>query len=271
MDTWKATPKLTLTYGLRYELFAPIMDRTNNTSNFTPDNGGGVITAASNASGWADRALINPDKNDFAPRLGFAYQMTNRLVWRGGYGVFYQHSNRIGSESLIQINPPFLLDVQLNQSGANTVFQLQNGFPLDTITGSGIDLTSIQLRAQDPNQRSSYVEQTSFGLEYQVTSNTVLAATYVGNWGRKMNRLRDYNQAQVTGFDNGCPILQYRYVCWRGKCVSVHRPTRFPRVRQQRRQYGLQWSGTFVPQTNVQGSVVRSQLHVQSWPRQLRR
>jgi hypothetical protein len=211
MDTWKATPKLTLTYGLRYELFAPIMDRTNNTSNFTPDNGGGVITAASNASGWADRALINPDKNDFAPRLGFAYQMTNRLVWRGGYGVFYQHSNRIGSESLIQINPPFLLDVQLNQSGANTVFQLQNGFPLDTITGSGIDLTSIQLRAQDPNQRSSYVEQTSFGLEYQVTSNTVLAATYVGNWGRKMNRLRDYNQARVTGFDGDCPILQYPF------------------------------------------------------------
>ncbi len=180
MDTWKTTPKLTLTYGLRYELFAPLMDRTNNTSNFTPDNGGGIVTAASNASGWFDRALIHPDLNDFAPRLGFAYQMTNRVVWRGGYGVFYQHNNRIGSESLIQINPPFLLDVQLNQSGANTVFQLRNGFPLSTP-------------------------------EIQVTNDTVLAATYVGNWGRKMNRLRDYNQAQVTGFDNGCPILQYPF------------------------------------------------------------
>lgn len=211
MDTWKATPKLTLTYGLRYELFAPIMDRTNNTSNFTPANGGGIVTADGNASGWFDRALIHPDLNDFAPRLGFAYQMTSRIVWRGGYGVFYQHNNRIGSESLIQINPPFLLDVQLNQSGANTVFQLQNGFPLSTITGSGFDLTQIQLRAQDPDQRSTYVEQASFGPEIQVTNDTVLAATYVGNWGRKMNRLRDYNQAQVTGFDNGCPILQYPF------------------------------------------------------------
>jgi len=211
MDTWKTTPKLTLTYGLRYELFAPLMDRTNNTSNFTPDNGGGIVTAASNASGWFDGGLIHPDLNDFASRLGFAYQMTNRVVWRGGYGVFYQHNNRIGSESLIQINPPFLLDVQLNQSGANTVFQLRNGFPLSTITGSGFDLTQIQLRAQDPNQRSSYVEQASFGPEIQVTNDTVLAATYVGNWGRKMNRLRDYNQAQVTGFDNGCPILQYPF------------------------------------------------------------
>jgi hypothetical protein len=209
MDSWKTTPKLTMTYGLRYELFAPIRDRDNRTSNFTPINGGGIITAASNASGWYDRALIHPDRNDFAPRLGFAYQMTNRVVVRGGYGIFYQHNNRIGSESLLQLNPPFLLDVQLNQSGASTVFQLKNGFPLGTINGSTVDLTQIQLRAQDPNQRSSYVEQTSFGPEVQITGDTVVAATYVGNWGRKMNRLRDFNQAHVTGFDNGCPILLY--------------------------------------------------------------
>jgi hypothetical protein len=211
MDSWKTTPKLTLTYGVRYELFAPIMERKNNTTNFTPANGGGIVTAASNASGWFDRALIHPALNNFAPRLGFAYQMTNRIVLRGGYGVFYQHYNRIGSESLIQLNPPFLLDVQLNQSGPNTVFQLKNGFPLSTITGSGFDLTKIQLRAQDPNQRPSYVEQASFGPEIQVTNDTVLAATYVGNWGRKMDRVRDYNQPHVTGFDSGCPILQYPY------------------------------------------------------------
>ena len=211
MDTWKTTPKLTLTYGLRYELFAPIRDRNNKTTNFTPANGGGIVTAASNASGWFDRALIHPDLNDFAPRLGFAYQMTNRIVLRGGYGDFYQHSNRIGSESLLQLNPPFLLDVQLNRTGADTVFQLKNGFPLSTINGQGFDLTNIQLRAQDPNQRSSYVEQASFGTEVEVTGDTVLAATYVGNWGRKMNRLRDFNQPQVVGFDTGCPILQYPF------------------------------------------------------------
>lgn len=211
MDTWKTSSKLTLTYGLRYELFAPLIDRSNDTTNFAPANGGGLVTAASNASGWYDRALIHPDLNNFAPRLGFAYQMTNRLVWRGGYGVFYQHDNRIGSEAMLQLNPPFLVDTQLNQSGASTVFQLQNGFPLSTINGSGVDLTTLQIRAQDPNQRASYVEQASFGLEYQVMNDTVLAATYVGNWGRKMNRLRDANMPQVTSFDNGCPVLAYPY------------------------------------------------------------
>ncbi|MGC2767329.1 MAG: carboxypeptidase regulatory-like domain-containing protein, partial [Candidatus Acidiferrum sp.] len=58
MDTWRLTPKFTLTYGLRYELFAPLMDRSNDTTNFTPANGGGLITAASNASGWYSRSLI---------------------------------------------------------------------------------------------------------------------------------------------------------------------------------------------------------------------
>jgi Carboxypeptidase regulatory-like domain/TonB dependent receptor len=211
MDTWRLTSKFTLTYGLRYELFAPLMDRSNDTTNFTTANGGGLVTAAPNASGWYNRSLIHPDYNNFAPRLGFAYQMTPRLVWRGGYGVFYQHDNRIGSESMLQLNPPFLLDTQLNQSGASTVFQLQDGFPYNSIINSGVNLTQLQIRAQDPNQRTSYVEQTSFGLEYQLTNDTVASASYVGNWGRKMNRLRDYNMPQVTGFDLGCPILVYPY------------------------------------------------------------
>jgi len=211
MDTWKAASKLTLTYGLRYELFAPLMDRRNQTSNFTPANGGGLITAASNASGWYDRALIHPALNNFAPRFGFAYQMMPRLVWRGGYGIFYQHENRIGSESLIQLNPPQFVDTQEVTGATSAVFQLQNGFPASIVNATSPPLYDLQIRAQDPNQRTPYVEQTSFGFEYQVASDTVVSATYVGNWGRKEQRVRDYNQPMVTGFDTGCPILQYPY------------------------------------------------------------
>ncbi|MBV9435703.1 MAG: TonB-dependent receptor, partial [Acidobacteria bacterium] len=213
MDTWRATSKLNLTYGLRYELFAPIMSRDNMVSNFTPANGGGITTTAANASTWASRALINPDKNDVAPRIGLAYQLSKKAVVRAGYGVFYQHYNRIGSESLLELNPPFLQDIQLNQGvGSSTpIFQLKNGFPLSTITGTALDLTKLQLRAQDPNQRSGYVEQASFGPEYEIFQNSVLSATYVGNWGRKMNRLRNANQGLITGTDNGCPIVQFPY------------------------------------------------------------
>ena len=217
MDTWKTTSKLTLTYGLRYELFAPLIDRNNQTSNFSPANGGEIVTAASNASGWSDRALIHPDLINFAPRLGFAYQMMPKLVWRGGYGVYYQHDNRIGSESLIQLNPPQFIDTQLGSGPANPVFELKNGYPPALVNQSGpLFLPGTEIRAQDPNQRTPYVEQASLGLEYEVARNTAFSATYVGNWGRREERVRDYNQPHIIGIGgvgaNGdCPILQYPY------------------------------------------------------------
>ncbi len=211
MDTWKANSKLTLTYGLRYELFAPLIDRNNETTNFTPLNGGGLITPASNASGWYGRALIHPALNNFAPRFGFAYQMLPRLVWRGGYGVFYQHVNRIGSEALLQLNPPQFVDTQLSTGANSAVFQLKDGFPSSIIDATAPPLYDLHIRSQDPNQRTPYVEQTSFGFEYQLIGNTVISATYVGNWGRKEERVRDANQPMVTGFDTGCPVLQYPY------------------------------------------------------------
>jgi Carboxypeptidase regulatory-like domain/TonB dependent receptor len=211
MDTWKANSKLTLTYGLRYELFAPLIDRNNETSNFSPLNGGELVTAASNASGWYGRSLIHPALDNFAPRFGFAYQMLPRLVWRGGYGVFYQHVNRIGSEALLQLNPPQFVDTQLSTGGTSAVFQLKDGFPASIIDATAPPLYDLHIRAQDPNQRTPYVEQTSFGLEYQLIGDTVVTATYVGNWGRKEERVRDANQPQVTGFDTGCPVLQFPF------------------------------------------------------------
>ena len=64
--------KLTLTYGVRYELFSPLLNHQNALSNFTAANGGGFVQAA--GGDWYERSLVHPDKNDFAPRFGFSYQ-----------------------------------------------------------------------------------------------------------------------------------------------------------------------------------------------------
>src|SRR6202034_1585353 len=127
------------------------------------------------------------------------------------YGVFYQHVNRIGSEALLQLNPPQFVDTQLSTGGTSAVFQLKDGFPASIIDATAPPLYDLHIRAQDPNQRTPYVEQTSFGLEYQLIGNTVVSATYVGNWGRKEERVRDANQPQVTGFGTGCPVLQFPF------------------------------------------------------------
>lgn len=213
-DAWRVRNNLTITYGARYELFTPNLNHQNELANFTPANGGGLVSVAPGASGLYERSLIHPDRNDIAPRAGFSYHPWDKVVIRGGAGVFYQHSVRIGSESILALNPPFVNSYSLSkfQGDPTTEFQLKNGFPLATLTSGALNLAQLQIRAQDPNQRSSYVEQFSFGPEVQLNANTALDVSYVGNFARKLNRLRNANQAAVTGLDaQGFAILSFPY------------------------------------------------------------
>jgi hypothetical protein len=211
-DSWRIRKNLTLNYGVRYELFSPVLNHQNAMSNFTPANGGGFVTAGK--GDWFARGLIHPDKNDFAPRFGFSYQPMAKLVLRGGYGIFYQHDVRIGSESVLGENPPAFYDQSLAQSLGSTtpVFLLRNGFPASQFGSQILDLTKLQVRAQDPNQRTPYVQQMSFGPQWEIASGTVLDLSFVGNYGRKENRLRNANQGVVTGFTaTGAAITQFPY------------------------------------------------------------
>ena len=135
---------LTINYGVRYELFSPVLNTKNALANFTSANGGAIVSAQD--GGWYERSTIHPDKNDWAPRVGFSYQPSSRVVVRGGYGTFYQHSVRIGSSAVIGLNPPFVIDGQIDQQVGSTtpLFQLQNGFPADQFTPALVDLTKLQ-------------------------------------------------------------------------------------------------------------------------------
>ena len=207
-DTWRVHPKLTVNLGLRYELFSPLLNHQNAISNFIND---AFVTASD--GGWFARGLVHPDMNDFAPRFGFAYQATSKIVLRGGYGIFYQHDVRIGSESVLGENPPAFYDQSLAQSPGSTtpVFFLKNGFPSTQFGPQILNLTTLQIRAQDPNERTPYVQQVSFGPQWEISQSTVLDISYVGNFGRKENRLRNANQGIVTGFQNGAPVTLFPY------------------------------------------------------------
>ena len=209
-DSWRVRSNLTITYGVRYELYSPLLNHQNQLSNFSPANGGSLIQASS--GDWYARALVHPDENNLAPRVGFSYQPVKRVVMRGGYGIFYQESVRIGSESVLAENPPFYVDQSLSQSnGSSTpVFFLKTGFP--SFTTSVIDLTKTTIHAQDPNQRTPYVQQASFGPQIEFSDNTVLDVSWVGNFGRKEDRLRNANQGFITGFSSaGAPLTAFPY------------------------------------------------------------
>ena len=114
-DDWKATPRLTLNLGLRYDFATPPLEADNRMADFDP-NSGGLVFAKSGSVG--DRAIVNPNTKNFGPRFGFAYSPDTKTVFRGGYGIYYSLFERFGSEDELALNPPFLINKTLTSNTA---------------------------------------------------------------------------------------------------------------------------------------------------------
>jgi hypothetical protein len=204
-DDYRITPKLTANLGLRYEYATPPIEKDNQFANFDPSTG--TMIFATDGSVF-ERALIHPDRNNFAPRIGFAYNPWSRWVIRGGYGVFYTHTVRQGREGLLGFNPPYLVDnlLQTGVSGAAAVasaapFRLVNGYPSGLLDPNSLTPT-ISRRAQDANQRTPYIQQYNIGVQYELMPDLVLDVAFVGNKGTKLNGFRNLNQrAVITNAD----------------------------------------------------------------------
>ncbi len=206
-DSWRLSSSVTVNAGLRYEYFTPLFDRNHELTNIDPATGQ-IVTAQSSGSVF-DRTLINPDRNDFAPRVGVAWTMTPTVVLRGGYGIFYQQTDRYGSESQLGLNLPQLVDADLNAASATVapVFTFAQGFiPL---TPENVDKARVQWRIQDPNQDTPIVHQFSIGPEWQFASNVVAAVEYVGNRIRNGRRLRNLNEGIIQTPGVGPVVFPY--------------------------------------------------------------
>jgi hypothetical protein len=205
-DSWRVNQKLTLTYGVRYEYSSPLFERNNHETNFGPNlNGGqgGLFTVPANASGTLQRTTVHPVKTNLAPRVGFAYSLMPKLVMRGGFGLYYQNSYRYGSESMLALDPPFLVDAQANaQPGQAPTILLRNGFPSSFLNPVDVNDTAavaqLFIRAIDTNLKPSTIYQASYGFQYSLTSNFVLEANYVLNRGSHLWDLENRNQPQLV-------------------------------------------------------------------------
>lgn len=205
-DDYKLTPKLTLNLGLRYEFATPPVEKENRFVNFDPVTGKEVFAKD---GGLYERSLIHPDRNNFAPRFGFAYSPASRWVIRGAYGIFFTHTVRQGREGLLGFNPPYLVDnlLQTSVTGSAAVvsaalFQLVNGYPAGLLNPASLAPT-IGRRAQDANQRTPYIQQYNLGIQYELMKDLLLDVAYVGNKGTKLNGFRNLNQRAVITNANG--------------------------------------------------------------------
>lgn len=199
-DDWKVTRKLTLNLGIRYEFAIPPRERNNLWANFIPATQQYV---SAKSGSLYDESLIHPDKNDFAPRIGFAYAATPKMVIRGAYGIFYNHSNRQGREGLLGFNPPFIILADSNIGGSgnlnstNAIFRLQDGIPPGFVDLTRVNLSTVARKAQDPFQRSPYVQQFNLGIQHELVRDLVFDLAYVGNKGSKLPAFSNLNQSTV--------------------------------------------------------------------------
>src|SRR5687767_7920929 len=195
-DDWKPTDKLTLNLGLRYDFMPPATEKDNRLANFDPNgNGGrGALVFASDGS-LADRALVNPDKNNFAPRLGAIYRINDKTLLRGGYGMFFNQFDRIGSEDQLALNPPGLINNQVNSTGNTApVFLMKDGFPSNYLDPSNLVIRNPKLRAATFDGPRTMVQQFGAGIERELTGNMVVSADAVGSFTKNLAVLRNLNQ-----------------------------------------------------------------------------
>ena len=136
-DDIKVGPKLTINAGLRYEYATPQYEKGNFLTNFDPATN--TLIEAKDGSIY-DRSLVNPDRNNFAPRLGAAWAVDDKTVVRAGYGVSYIHFNRMGGENLLSFNGPHVVGLNINQT-INQPLCVGNANPTDLLPDDAAGLS----------------------------------------------------------------------------------------------------------------------------------
>jgi outer membrane receptor protein involved in Fe transport len=215
-DDWKVTDAFTLNIGVRYDYMPPATEANNHMANFDP--AAGALVYASDGS-LEQRALVNPDKNNFSPRLGAIYQAGDRTIVRGGFGIFYNQFDRMGSEDQLALNPPGLANIDVQAAGGSAVpiLRLQDGFPPNFLDPANINVARIMVRAADRDSPRTEVRQFGVGVERQLGESFVVSADFVGSTTSHLAVLRNINQPLPGTLDaNGpLPYPTFGNVQWR--------------------------------------------------------
>jgi hypothetical protein len=177
LDKWQVSRKLTLNYGLRYELPTVAYTINGNASELNADQ-----TAIVGAKPGFH--FTGPNHSDWAPRLGIAYRITERTVFRAGGGIYY-NPNQTNSYTLLNINPPFANQLSCSWAAPLTPPSLSNPFT------AGVCPTSVTAGTfyTDPyRQPTGRMNQWSAGLERQLWNGGGLEVQYLGSHSYHLDR-----------------------------------------------------------------------------------
>jgi len=208
-DDIRLSDRLTLNAGLRYEYATPMWEANNALTNFDPD-ARAMITAKDGSI--ADRALVDPDRNNFGPRLGFAYQVAPATVVRGGWGTSYVHINRIGSANLLGINGPQVVRAAVVQGDptAPSFRPTEQGFPAGLTDPSTFNPLTALVSYIPRDFHSSPVQSWHLSVQREFKSGMLLDLAYVGNKADDLLLVANYNQAVPNSPTTNIPLAARR-------------------------------------------------------------
>ncbi|MEP7367734.1 MAG: TonB-dependent receptor, partial [Acidobacteriota bacterium] len=183
-DHFKVSRKLTLDLGVRYEYMPPFVEWHNRYATFVVDPslaGYGTLIPAKDGS-IEERSLQRPDRNNFSPRLGLAWQATANTVIRAGYGIFYDSTAQGTFSDLPAGNPPFYLDTQIatgNTSATSSVI-VKNGFAADALKPEVLAGRAVfnQFPYDFPD---ALTQQWNLNMQRALPKNMVVSAAYIGS------------------------------------------------------------------------------------------
>jgi hypothetical protein len=215
-DDFRAFPNLTFNIGVRYEFDEPWIEANNKTGTINLTTGqvlyaGSVPTGAPADSGICPtQACYQPNYRQIMPHLGFAYQVNNRMVIRGGYGATSFFEGNSSNQRLTSITP-FIqaVNVSVNSPTATDVTAprtAEEGFTGGTTQYGGT------FNVYPQHIQPAYVQEWNLTTEYALTRTTSLQVGYVGEQGQHIEDYGNVNQYTVNGDETSAPYYNNAYI-----------------------------------------------------------
>ena len=262
-DHWHATRRLTLSLGLRYDLFTPPVERHNRQSDFLIETGT-ILLAGQNG---VPRSIVRTQKHNFSPRIGLAFRINDKTVLRSAYGLYYFNEQGIGGSTRLFINFPFAQQFTVTCPTTPPTPCLSTGTAIvAATTATQVSLPNVVY--QPVANLTPKIQQWHLTLERQVGSTLIFRIAYVGSHGNHLNLNINENNVPFGVPQSEKPFPQFAVINgWEPRGISNYNALQLSA--EKRYSHGLSflaaytWSKSLDEGAGGNSSTGESRLNIQ--------